>query len=387
MWRNTWLTSLTDMDAPRILRAGLCAMGIMACTGATHARPVRHAPPPPPDAAPELLYGLPAACIAHVITAPLLTNSGSPIIPVTFNAMDGLSYLSVTQDRVGVYAATTHDFPVESIIDIQTITGEDTTYTTTLNTLRISNGMAENVPALLEGIGLPHINDRPVLGIIGYDVLGNYDVLFDFPARRMVLFLPREGSACPPMRDWLGADSTALPLLPDSTGRMTGVALRMGEHTIRMEVEPAADISSLSRRDARALGLTSAMLRTDMHVRTNAGKILNGRRHHFDNVTLGSWQNLGLDVNVEKTTYSVLGMNFLRRRRVLMAFPQDMVFMTPQQDMPDDRGQATHGVLSTRTAIARMVETLPPAGNTLLMPADRTATGPAAGPATVPAAH
>ncbi|GCE83642.1 retropepsin-like aspartic protease [Komagataeibacter diospyri] len=379
MWRNTWLTSLTDMS-PRILRAGLCAMGIMSCAGSTHARPIHH-PPPPPEAAPELLYGLPAACIAHVITAPLLTNSGSPIIPVTFNATDGLSYISVTQDRVGVYAATTHDFPVESIVNIKTIAGEDTTYATTLNTLRINNGMAENVPALLEGIGLPHINTRPVLGIIGYDVLGNYDVLFDFPARRMVLFLPRKGKACPPMRDWLGADSTALPLLPDSTGRMTGVALRVGERTVRMEIEPGADISSLSRRDARALGLTSAMLHADMHVRTNAGKILNGRRHHFDNVTLGTWQNLGLDVNVEKTTYSVLGMNFLRRRQVLMAFPQDMIFMTPQQDMPDDRGQATHGVLSTRTAIARMVDTPPPppaGSSTLLAPTDSPAAQPAA---------
>ncbi|WP_019090948.1 retropepsin-like aspartic protease [Komagataeibacter europaeus] len=378
MWRNTWLTSLTDLQTPRIMRAGACAMGIMACAGAAHARPAHHAPPAP-EAPPELAYGLPAACIAHVITAPLLTNSGSPIIPVTFNTTDGLSYISVTQDRVGVYAATPHDFQPESIINIQTIAGEDTTYTTTLSTMRINNGMAENVPALLEGIGQPHINARPVLGIIGYDVLGNYDVLFDFPARRMVLFLPREDRACPPMRDWLGADGTALPLLPDSTGRMTGVALRVGERSVRMEVEPGADISSLSRRDARALGLTSAMLHADMHVRTNAGKILNGRRHHFDNVTLGTWQDLGLDVNVEKTSYSVLGMNFLRRRRVLMAFPQGMVFMTPQQDMPDDRGQATHGVLSTRTAIARMVETPPPpAGtNTLLVPTDRP-TPPAA---------
>lgn len=375
MWRNTWLTSLTDMPPSRVLRAGVCAMGIMACAGSGHARPVHHAAPPAVESAPELLYGLPAACIAHVIAAPLLTNSGSPIIPVTFNAMDGLAYISVTQDRVGVYAATPHDFVPESIINIQTIAGEDTTYTTTLDTMRISNGMAQGVPALVEGIGLPHINARPVLGIIGYDVLGNYDVLFDFPARRMVLFLPREDNrACPPMRDWLGADSTALPLLPDSTGRMTGVALRVGEHTVRMEVEPGADISSLSRRDARALGVTSAMLHADMHVRTNAGKILNGRRHHFDNVTLGTWQDLGLDVNVEKTTYSVLGMNFLRRRRIIMAFPQDMVFMTPQQDMPDDRGQATHGVLSTRTAIARMVDTPPPpAGNTLLVPTDQPA--------------
>lgn len=365
MWRNTWLTSLTDLSP---LRTGLSAMGIMACMAVNgQARPVLHTAPAPADTKPatELQYGLPAACIAHVIAVPLLTNSGSPIIPVTFNATQGLAYVSATQDRVGVYAAEAQDYPVESSIDILTIAGEGITYTTTLEHMRINNGTADKVPAVLEGIGQPHINAQPVLGVIGYDVLNNYDVLFDFPARRMVLFRLREdaNAACPPLREWLGPDSTALPLLPDGMGRMTGVAMLVGDHAVEMEIEPGADVSSLSRKDARMLGLTNAILHDDMHVRTNAGRILNGRRHHFDAVTLGTWQNQPLDVNVEKTSYSILGMNFLRRRRVLMAFPQDMIFMTPQQDMPDDRGPATHGMLSTRTAIARMVEVpSPPAG-------------------------
>ncbi|MDT8873118.1 retropepsin-like aspartic protease [Komagataeibacter rhaeticus] len=222
--------------------------------------------------------------------------------------------------------------------------------------------------------------------MIGYDVLSNYDVLLDFQDRRMVLFMPVSTPACPPLRDWLGADSMGVPLLPDSTGRMTGIVMKVGGQAVRMEIEPGADMSSLSRRDAKTLGLTSAVLHDDMHVRTNAGRILNGRRHHFDHVTLGAWQDLPLDVNVEKTSYSILAMNFLRRRRVLLAFPQDMLFLTPQQDVPNDRGQATHGILSTRTAIARMVDTPPPASgaadsHTVLQPdtpASTTGAQPAA---------
>ncbi|MDT8873116.1 hypothetical protein RAA17_23540 [Komagataeibacter rhaeticus] len=45
---------------------------------ATHARhaaaPTPQSPPPP-----AMLCGLPAPCLSHVITAPLQTNSGSPL--------------------------------------------------------------------------------------------------------------------------------------------------------------------------------------------------------------------------------------------------------------------------------------------------------------------
>lgn len=392
--RNTCPTSPTERwaghGAARRLRAFVLAMLAGTCPpglahAATHARhaaaPAPQSPPPP-----AMLYGLPAPCLSHVITAPLQTNSGSPLVPATFNDTTGLAYLSVTQDQVGVYATTEKEFPIQSVVSIRTIAGMDTTYTTVLHSLRISNGLASDVPALVIGASMPHIGTQPVLGVIGYDVLSNYDVLLDFQDRRMVLFMPVSTPACPPLRDWLGADSMGVPLLPDSTGRMTGIVMKVGGQAVRMEIEPGADMSSLSRRDARTLGLTSAILHDDMHVRTNAGRILNGRRHHFDHVTLGAWQDLPLDVNVEKTSYSILAMNFLRRRRVLLAFPQDMLFLTPQQDVPNDRGQATHGILSTRTAIARMVDTPPPApgaadSHTVLQPdtpASTTGAQPAA---------
>ncbi|WP_025814258.1 retroviral-like aspartic protease family protein, partial [Komagataeibacter kakiaceti] len=307
------------------------------------------------------LYGLPEACLAHVIAAPLLTNSGSPIVPATFNGTVGLSYVSVTQGRVGVYAHSSDDFPVETPVRIQTIAGTGMTYTTVLNELRISNGTARDIPAVMEGIGRPQINDQPVLGIIGYDILCNYNVLFDFPARRMVLFLTTDAPGCTPARNWVDADGISTPLLPDTEGRLTGITVQIGDHPVRMEIEPGADMSSLTRKVARSVGLSSAILHKDMNVRTNAGRILNGRRHHFDDITIGAWRDLPLDINIEKTTYNVLGMNFLRRRRVLLAFPQGMAFISPQQDMPDDRGRATHGLLSTRTAIARLIDMAPPA--------------------------
>lgn len=368
--RNTCPTSQTERPIGHgalrrclhalVLVAGTCPVGLArAAPHGRHAIPLQ-AQAQTPASTPAMLYGLPAACLSHVITAPLLTNSGSPVVPATFNDTTGLAYLSVTQDEIGVYGAVGKEFPVESVVNIRTIAGQDTTYATTLHTLRINNGAASDVPALLIGSTVPHIGTQPVLGVIGYDVLGNYDLLLDFQQRRMVMFMPVHAPACPPLAEWLGADGMGMPLLPDSTGRMTGVVMQVGDQAVRMEIEPGADMSSLSRRDAKTLGLTPAILHEDMHVRTNAGRILNGRRHHFDHVMLGGWRDLALDVNVEKTSYSILAMNFLRRRRVLLAFPQNMLFLTPQQDTPDDRGQATHGMLSTRTAIARMVDTPQP---------------------------
>ncbi|GBQ40243.1 hypothetical protein CFR79_04200 [Komagataeibacter saccharivorans] len=336
----------------------------MSVACAVPARATPHHPPAAAQATPQPrpdYDGLPDACLTHVITVPLLTNSGSPIIPATFNGVNGLAYISITQGRVGVYARTPTDFPVQAPVDIQTIAGSGTTYTTVLHDLRISNGAAQDVPALLEGMRIPQIGNQDVLGVIGYDILSNYNVLLDFPARRMILFLTADTPDCAPGLDWLGAGSTSVIMLPDATGRLTGLLMQVGDRPVRMEIEPGADFSSLSRRTAREIGLTKTILHDDMNVRTNAGKILNGHRHHFDNITIGSWHDLPLDANIEKTSYNVLGMNFLRRRRILISFPQGMLFMTPQQNVPDDRGQATHGLLSTRTAVARMVDTPPPA--------------------------
>lgn len=299
---------------------------------------------------------LPARCVAHVMSVPLMSHSGSPVIPVVINGKSGLAYVSFTQEDIGVFADPAMDYPIGKTFQLQTIAGQSYSFATTIKSLHIAQGVAENVPAIAVGDRLETINDQPVLGIIGYSVLSNYDVLLDFVAKRMILFRLSDAPGCTAMPQWLGAGVTPVTLLPNARGVLTGVELKVGDVPLRLEVEPGSNASVVRQKDARTMGLTRATLHDDPHVRTVVGRVLVGHRHHFDNVTIGEWKDRSLDVNVEKAKYNLLGMDFLRNRRVLMAFPQGVLYLTPPS-ASRDRDPRIPSALATHLATATVHET------------------------------
>ncbi|PYD62498.1 hypothetical protein CFR72_12280 [Gluconacetobacter entanii] len=299
---------------------------------------------------------LPAHCVAHVMDVPLMSHSGSPVIPVEINGKSGLAYVSFTQEDIGVFADPVMNYPVGRTFQLQTIAGQSYSFATTIKSLHIAQGEAGNVPAIVVGDRLETINDQPVLGIIGYSVLSNYDVLLDFVAKRMILFRLSDAPGCTAMAQWLGAGVTPVTLIPNARGVLTGVELKVGDIPLRLEVEPGSNASVVRQKDARTVGLTHATLHDDPHVRTVVGRILVGHRHHFDNVTIGEWKDRALDVNVEKAKYNLLGMDFLRNRRVLMAFPQGVLYLTPPI-LSKDRDPRIPSALATHLATATVHET------------------------------
>ncbi|WP_075595593.1 retropepsin-like aspartic protease [Novacetimonas hansenii] len=298
---------------------------------------------------------LPAHCVAHVMNVPLMSHSGSPVIPVVINGKSGVAYVSFTQEDIGVFAVPTMDYPIGKTFQIQTIAGQSYSFATMIKSLHIAQGEAADVPAIVVGDRQEMIGDQPVLGIIGYSVLSNYDVLLDFVTKRMVLFRMSETASCNTMSQWLGPDATPVTLLSNGRGVQTGVELHVGGVPLRLEVEPGSNASVVRQKDAHALGLTHATLHADPHVRTVVGRILVGHRHHFDNVTIGEWKDRSLDVNVEKAKYNLLGMDFLRNRKVLMAFPQGMLYLTPPS-VSKDKDPRIPSALATHLATATVHE-------------------------------
>ncbi|MBV1833136.1 retroviral-like aspartic protease family protein [Komagataeibacter pomaceti] len=299
---------------------------------------------------------LPARCVAHVMTVPLMSHSGSPVVPVEVNGVSGLAYVSFTQEEVGVFLGTM-DYPKGQTFPIQTIGGRSYSFSTVVRSFHLAQGVAENVPACVVGDTIEKIGDRPVLAIVGYSILSNYDVLLDFVGKKMVLFrLSETAQGCRAMSQWLGPDAVSLPLQANERGVRTGIEVTAGNVPLHMEVEPGSNASVVRQKDARAAGITHAVLRDDPRVRTVVGRVLLGHRHHFDNVTIGEWKGQSLDVNVEKAQYNLLGMDFLRNRKVLMAFPQGMLYVTRAQASTDG-DLRVRSALSTHLATATVQET------------------------------
>ncbi|WP_323992940.1 pepsin/retropepsin-like aspartic protease family protein [Nguyenibacter sp. L1] len=286
---------------------------------------------------------VPRRCVAHVISVPLVSGWGSPAVPVTINGTQGVAFLGLTQENIGVFQRPGMTYPMGRKLDVQTIAGGGHSYLTTIDSLALGRGRAGKVRGIMLGsIGDRRLDGRPVLAVLGYDILGNYDVLLDFPGQSLTLFRETGAPNCPALTRLAGAHAYQAPLLPNREGMDTMVQVAIGGVPVGMELEPGSNASILRTADATDTGVTPSMLDDDPRSRTDAGPAIIGRRHAFARYVLGGYRGTGLLADVTPATTNILGMNFFRGRRVLFAFPTRMLYFSdpqpPPPGMPADGG-------------------------------------------------
>ncbi|GBQ29068.1 hypothetical protein AA12717_3132 [Gluconacetobacter sacchari DSM 12717] len=268
-------------------------------------------------------------CVAHVLSLPLLTGDGSPGVPVSFDGIEGMAFLGLSQESLGVFERPGTHYPHGRPLTVETVTGTGKTAETEVDELRLDRGSAHHVRAVILGqIGDTRVAGRPVLGVVGYDILGNYDVLMDFPGHTVTLFKESGAPACPPLPTLLGERTYAAPLLPDGRGMMVMLQVSIGGAPLGMQAEPASNASIVRTADAADIGVTAATLAGDPRSRTDAGTAIIGRRHRFDHIVIGTWHADALAADVTGARFNMLGMDFFRGRRVLFAFPTGMLYFS-----------------------------------------------------------
>jgi|GEM_PF-4068331 len=323
-------------------------------------------PAPPKDDAPPYAFdpaqeaGVDRRCIAHIMTFPLLTRNGSPAIAATINGIQGALYLNPSEDILGVYDSSEITFPTTDTLDMQTIADSITVYMTTVDTLRIAQGTAHAVDAIKLGtIRHQRIagNILP-LGSLGFDIIGNYDLLLDMPAQRAMMFRTTNAPGCPPLAQWLDKPRYLTPIQYGANGFRNLVTVMLNNHPVGMTLEPGSNLSILNRDDALSTGLTPAELKAGTDIRTQASSVLLGSRVRFTTVSIGNAHDDPLDTNVEHSRYNLLGLRFFRNRKVLMAFPEAMLYFTgTHPDIgPPDTTRAEPSPITSRTANATAIE-------------------------------
>ncbi|MBB2166905.1 hypothetical protein HLH36_00790 [Gluconacetobacter aggeris] len=333
-----------------LLLAAMLPWPMMAAHGQPAAPPAGATDPPPP--APRN-----GRCIAHVLSLPLLTGEGSPGVPITLNAAEGMAFLSLSQEMLGVFERPGIGYDHGRSLQMKTVTGAGETRETVVDRLQLDRGSAHHVPAVILGqIGDRKVAGRPVLGVVGYDILGNYDVLIDFPGQTVTLFKETGAAACPPLPALVGAHAYTALLMPNPLGMDVTVQVAIDGAPVGMQVEPGSNASIVRAADAADIGVGQAALADDPRSRTEAGNAIIGHRHRFTHPVIGTWHGDSLAADVTDAQFNILGMDFFRGRRVLFAFPTRMLYFSDVQPGAGPPASAALSLAQSRLADVEVQE-------------------------------
>ncbi|WP_159444557.1 retroviral-like aspartic protease family protein [Paraburkholderia ribeironis] len=184
---------------------------------------------------------------------------------------------------------------------------------------------ADMLPAKLRAM------QPPPVGLLGADVLSRYDVEFDFPAKQMTLYTAQNcfGWFVP----WQGRYHE---YFPDSAKQhLFLLAVVLNGHPIHAMLDTGASRSLVTKRaalnanvDEQALNQFPAAFGTGF-----GGTAVTTHRGRFNSLQIGPlvYRDARLDIGEMElaTGDMLLGMDFMRTRRVWVSYSNNRVFMQP----------------------------------------------------------
>lgn len=175
-------------------------------------------------------------------------------------------------------------------------------------------------------------------GVLGANVLSRYDVELDFPRHTMTLYTAQNclGRFAP----WQGDYQSYSPIYTSQHRFIMQMALN--HHPILATLDTGAMPSLVGHYGAQRVGLYADTLQLDPQ---KTGHGLNGAAislaiHRFDTVQIGAREFQNVKLEVSDATFPadmLLGMDFLKWRRVWLSYSTGWVFMQL------DAGVTPHG--------------------------------------------
>jgi predicted aspartyl protease len=169
----------------------------------------------------------------------------------------------------------------------------------------------------------------PLDGVLGADTLSSFDLDLDLPGHRMTLYDRQTCAGAAPA--W------SEPYVRIAAGRSPGDRLffpvQLDGHRTSALIDTGAQFSVLSTRTALALGVTEAALAHDpiVTVRGVVAEQLSGRIHRFSRLEVGGETIGNPEIDVADIRLSeadlVLGIDFLRSRRIWMSYGSQQIFL------------------------------------------------------------
>ena len=192
-------------------------------------------------------------------------------------------------------------------------------------------------PIQLSGLQLPTIDtvERPNLrawsadGWLGIDFLGYGDIDLDFARQQATLY---PAAACQSTKPLWEDGYTTLPGVRQASGKVA-VTVMLDGTPVQAILDTGAEISAVSSATARKLGFDPGANTREVKVFGISGRPVAGHLHRFSTIRVGSdtfnnptFTIVELPADVEM----LIGMNFLRGRRVWISYPNGAVSIAPR---------------------------------------------------------
>jgi predicted aspartyl protease len=183
---------------------------------------------------------------------------------------------------------------------------------------------------LVASINTPSIFLGPLDGVLGADMLSNFDVDLDLPHHRLVFYKRQSSPNATPA--W--SKSWATIAAGRSRSDHLFFPVQLDGRRIDALFDSGAQVSVLSAGAARALGVTDAVLAHDRSVivRGVAGEQVSSHVHRFAQLEIGGEIVNHPEFVVTNVKLSdadlVLGINFLMSRRIWLSYGSQQIFLS-----------------------------------------------------------
>ena len=183
---------------------------------------------------------------------------------------------------------------------------------------------------LVAPVTMAKVFPTPLDGLLGADVLSDFDIDLDLP-RHEITFYPKQScSAATP--NWTG------PYTSINTGFSRGERLffpvQLDGHRLTAIIDTGSQSTVLARSSAHALGLSDAMLSQDraMTMQGVAGGPMSAHLHQFGRLEVGTLIVRNPSIVVADLQLSeadiVLGVDFLSSRRLWLSYGSRQIFLS-----------------------------------------------------------
>jgi predicted aspartyl protease len=179
-------------------------------------------------------------------------------------------------------------------------------------------------------VNVASVFSTPLDGLLGVDALSSFDVDLDLPDHRMVLYEKQTCASATPT--WTE------PYAKISAGRSLGDHLffpaQLDGRKIHTFIDTGSQFTVLSTRAALALGVTEAVLAHDRAISVHgaAAEQLSAHIHRFAQLTVGAEVIRNPEIVVTDVRFNdadlVLGIDFLRSRRVWLSYGSQQIFLS-----------------------------------------------------------
>ena len=178
-------------------------------------------------------------------------------------------------------------------------------------------------------VNVANVFSGPLDGVLGADSLSSFDVDLDLPGHRMALY---EKQTCPG-----AAPAWTEPYTRINAGRSRGDHLffpvQLDGHSTDAFVDTGSQFTVLSTQAALALGVGATVLARDRvaTVRGAAAEQLAAHVHRFSQLEIGTETIRNPEIIVTDVRLSdadlVLGIDFLRPRRIWLSYGSQQIFI------------------------------------------------------------